>query len=137
MPRVIKVDHIAIATGATDAIAEALRTVLGIATTSRELVASQKTEASLLPVGETSLELIEPQGNEGLQKFVEKRGTALHHIALEVEDLDGMLRDLEARGVPLIDTSPRVGARGHRVAFIHPKATGGILFELVEPAHST
>jgi len=92
---------------------------------------------AVLPVGETSLELITPKGNSGLERFLEKRGPGLHHIAVEVEGIEAALAFLASLGVPLIDTTPRIGARGHKVAFVHPKATGGVLVELVEPAEST
>jgi methylmalonyl-CoA/ethylmalonyl-CoA epimerase len=107
--------------------------VLGLKVQAREIVASQQTEAALLPVGESHLELIAPHGNEGLVRFLEKRGPGLHHIAVEVEGIEAALVFLKGLGVPLIDETPRAGARGHKVAFLHPKATGGVLVELVEP----
>lgn len=135
--KVKKVDHVAICVQDVDAAAAKWREVLGLEGTVREVVASQKTEAMLLPIGETSLELISPLakgGNEGLAKFLEKRGPGLHHVAVEVEGIERALELLKALGVALIDEAPRVGARGHKVAFVHPKATGGVLVELVEPA---
>ncbi|CAN5489851.1 methylmalonyl-CoA epimerase [soil metagenome] len=131
--KVKKVDHVAICVADVDAAAAQWATVLGLEGTVREVVASQKTEAMLLPIGETSLELISPKGNEGLAKFLEKRGPGLHHIAVEVEGIENALALLKALGIPLIDEAPRIGARGHKVAFLHPKATGGVLVELVEP----
>jgi methylmalonyl-CoA epimerase len=135
MIRIKKIDHIAVAVGSIDEALGKYEKLLGISAKERELVASQKTEAALLPVGETSIELIEPKGNEGLAKFLEKRGPGLHHIAIEVEGIEDALAALKAMGVPLIDETPRIGARGHKVAFVHPKATGGVLIELVEEAH--
>jgi len=134
MLRIKKVDHIAICVKDVDEAVAKYRDVLGLEPQVREIVESQKTEAVLLPVGETSLELISPRGNEGLEKFLEKRGPGLHHIAVEVEGIEQALGMLEALGVPLIDKTPRKGARGHKVAFLHPKATGGVLVELVEPS---
>lgn len=134
MIKIKKVDHIAVAVPSIDAALAKYREALGLAVQEREVVASQKTEAALLPVGETSIELIEPKGNEGLAKFLEKKGPGLHHIALEVEGIEAALALLKAAGVPLVDETPRLGARGHKVAFLHPKATGGVLIELVEPA---
>ena len=87
----------------------------------------------VLPIGESNLELIEPKGNDGLRKFLDKRGPGLHHVAIEVEGIEDALALLKSLGVPLIDETPRAGARGHKVAFVHPKATGGVLIELVEP----
>ena len=102
----------------------------------REFVANQKTEATLLPVGNSNIELISPLGNEGLEKFLDKRGPGLHHVAIEVDDIHTALSLLKTMKVALIDQEPRLGARGHLVAFIHPKATGGLLLELVQPAHN-
>ena len=134
MLRIKKIDHVAICVPDTDEAIAKYRQVLGLEPEVREVVASQKTEATLLPIGETSLELISPKGNDGLVKFLEKKGPGLHHIAIEVEGIEGALATLKALGVPLVDETPRTGARGHKVAFLHPKATGGVLVELVEPA---
>ena len=137
MFKVKKIDHIAVCVRDIDEAAAKFAAVLGLIPASREVVASQKTEAALLPIGETSLELISPKGNEGLEKFLEKRGPGLHHIAVEIEGIESALALLKSLGVPLIDEVPRRGARGHKVAFVHPKATGGVLVELVEPeAHA-
>lgn len=133
MIKIKKIDHVAIAVQSIDGALAKYREALGLDVKEREIVASQKTEAALLPVGETSIELIEPKGNEGLAKFLEKKGPGLHHIAVEVEGIEGALAFLKAAGVPLVDEAPRIGARGHKVAFLHPKATGGVLVELVEP----
>ena len=135
MIKVLKIDHVAIAVTNIDETLGKLRSVLGLELQQREVVQAQKTEAALLPCGESSVELIQPVGNEGLEKFLEKRGQGLHHIALQVQGIEEALKTLDAFGVPLIDKTPRAGARGHKVAFLHPKATGGILVELVEPSH--
>lgn len=131
------IDHVAVAVENIDHALEKWRQVFNIEGQNREVVASQKTEVVLLPVGESSVELIEPKGNDGLAKFLEKRGPGLHHIAVEVEGIEAALALLESLNVPLIDKTPRIGARGHKVAFVHPRATGGVLVELVEPAHET
>jgi methylmalonyl-CoA/ethylmalonyl-CoA epimerase len=136
MIRIKKIDHVAIAVNDVDAALESWRKVFGLEAKERELVVSQKTEAVLLPIGDSNLELISPKGNEGLTKFLEKRGPGIHHVAVEVEGIEDALAFLKALGVPLIDEVPRAGARGHKVAFVHPKATGGVLVELVEPAHA-
>ncbi len=135
MLRIKKIDHIAVCVPDIDEAAARWQKVLGLQAREREVVESQKTEAALLPAGETSVELITPRGNEALARFLEKRGggAALHHIAVEVEGIEDALALLASLGVPLIDEAPRRGARGHKVAFIHPKATGGVLVELVEP----
>src|ERR1700722_807306 len=128
-----KIDHVAVCVNDIDATVAKYKEVFGLVGTQRETVASQKTEAVLLPIGESNIELISPRGNDGLVKFLEKRGPGLHHIAIEVEGIEGALAFLKGIGVPLIDETPRAGARGHKVAFVHPKATGGVLVELVEP----
>ena len=133
MIRIKKIDHVAVAVADVDASVAKYKEVLGLEPTVREVVASQQTEAVLLPIGETSLELISPKGNAGLEKFLAKRGPGLHHVAVEVEGIEEALATLKALGVPLVDEVPRKGARGHKVAFLHPKATGGLLVELVEP----
>ncbi len=133
MFKVKKIDHVAVCVPDIDAAAAKYKEVLGLEGREREVVASQKTEALLLPLGESSLELISPKGNETLVKFLEKRGPGLHHIAVEVEGIETALAFLKGIGVPLLDETPRTGARGHKVAFLHPKATGGVLVELVEP----
>jgi len=133
MLKIKKISHVAVAVENTDHAIEKYRQTLGLEPDSRELVSSQKVEATLLPIGESSIELIEPKGNEGLQKFLDKRGPGVHHIALEVEGIEEALAFLKSLHVPLIDETPRIGAHGHKVAFVHPKALGGVLIELVEP----
>lgn len=132
--RVKKIDHVAICVADLDEATACWGRALGLEPRDRELVVSQETEAVLLPIGQASLELVSPRGNAGLERFLERRGPGLHHVAIEVEGLDAALSLLKSLGVPLIDQTSRVGARGHKVAFIHPKATGGVLVELVEPA---
>ena len=134
MLKIKKINHVAVAVADVDEALAIYEPLLGVRAREREVVASQKTDAALLPLGETSLELISPKGNEGLARFLEKRGPGLHHIAIEVEGIEDALAALKALGVPLVDEAPRIGARGHKVAFLHPKATGGVLIELVEPA---
>jgi methylmalonyl-CoA/ethylmalonyl-CoA epimerase len=135
-----KIDHVAVCVPDIDAALARYAEVFGLVGQGREASAELETEAVLLPIGDSNIELISPHGPHGphgkeggvLSRFLEKRGPGLHHIALSVENLDGALAFLTALGVPLVDASPKVGARGHRVAFIHPKATGGVLVELVE-----
>ncbi len=135
MVRIKKIDHVAVAVEDVDGAIAKYKEVLGLEPTVREVVESQKTEAVLLDIAgrETSIELIAPRGNEGLAKFLQKRGPGIHHIAVEVEGIEQALATLKALGIPLVDETPRKGARGHKVAFLHPKATGGVLVELVEP----
>jgi methylmalonyl-CoA/ethylmalonyl-CoA epimerase len=133
MIRIKKIDHVAVAVVDIDAAATRYRELFGLDIRERETVASQKTEAALLPIGDSNIELISPKGNDGLAKFLEKRGPGIHHVAVEVEGIEDALAFLKTLGVPLIDETPRIGARGHKVAFVHPRATGGVLVELVEP----
>jgi methylmalonyl-CoA/ethylmalonyl-CoA epimerase len=132
-----RLDHTAICVEDMDASIALLEELFGQKVAHREQVASQKVSAAFFdfPNG-ASLELVSPEkslgGNAGLEKFLEKRGDALHHLALRVTNLDELLQRLQARGVPLIDRVSRPGARGHRVAFLHPRAMGGTLLELVE-----
>jgi len=127
-----RIEHIAIAVDDIDIALAKYREALGLEVAEREFVAGQKTEAALLPIGESNLELISPKGNESLARFLERRGPGLHHIALEVDSIENALAFLKGIGVKLVDESPRVGARGYKVAFLHPSATGGVLIELVE-----
>jgi methylmalonyl-CoA/ethylmalonyl-CoA epimerase len=133
--KIKRIDHVAVCVPEIDEALARWRAIFDVQPGEREWVESQKTDALLIPTGDTSLELVAPRGNEGLTRFLDKRGPGLHHVAIEVEQIEEALRLLAALGVPLIDTSPRRGARGHKVAFVHPKATGGVLVELVEPAH--
>ncbi len=133
MLKIKKISHVAVAVENLDHAIEKYRQTLGLEPESRELVSSQKTEAVLMPIGDANIELIEPKGNEGLKKFLEKRGQGIHHIAIEVEGIEEALAFLKSMHVPLIDEAPRIGAHGHKVAFVHPKALGGVLIELVEP----
>ncbi|HVI22799.1 MAG TPA: cobalamin-dependent protein [Myxococcales bacterium] len=132
-----RLDHTAICVKDMDASIALIEELLGQKCAHREMVATQKVSAAFFdfPNG-ASLELVSPEkslgGNAGLEKFLEKRGDALHHLALRVRDIDGLLQRLDRRGVPLVDKVSRPGARGHKVAFLHPKAFGGTLLELVE-----
>ena len=153
MIKVKRIDHVAIAVGDRDAAATRLQGLFGLAEESREHVADQQTDVLFLGCtpgagtgAPTSIELIAPAaspgqpedaGNPGLQRFLDQRGPGLHHVCFEVEDLEGALASLKAAGVRLIDEVPRMGARGHRVAFLHPAATGGVLFELCAAGHSS
>jgi methylmalonyl-CoA/ethylmalonyl-CoA epimerase len=142
MIKVKRIDHVAVAVADRDAAARQLAGLFGLQAGAREHVASQRTDVAFLHAGaaaggdDTAVEICAPAGgagNAGLQRFLDRRGPGLHHICFEVEDLPGALASLKAAGVPLIDDVPRPGARGHMVAFLHPAATGGVLFELCAP----
>ena len=101
----------------------------------RETVEEQGVEAVLLDVGDGHVELLRPLGPEtAVGKFLARKGPGLHHVAYAVEDIDATLEQLAAAGIELIDAEPRTGIRGSRVAFLHPRSTGGVLTEIVEPA---
>lgn len=133
--RVLGVDHVGICVAEMDESTALWSELTGVAVAHREAVTSQRTETAFLdfPDGRAAVELISPlAGNEGLTRFLSKRGPGLHHVAFAVRDLAGALARLEAAGIPLIDRAPRPGARGHQVAFLHPRAAAGTLVELVE-----
>jgi methylmalonyl-CoA/ethylmalonyl-CoA epimerase len=129
----MKVDHIGIA---TPTIAEGLaiwRDALGLEPDATEEVKEQGVKVCMLPVGDTHVELLEPLSAESaVGKFLAKRGPGIHHIAIEVSDIKASLAELKNKGARLIDETPRVGARGCLVAFIHPSSTNGVLLELVQ-----
>jgi methylmalonyl-CoA/ethylmalonyl-CoA epimerase len=126
-----RLDHIGIAVADINAALAFYRDALGLDIEPAEEVASQKVRASFIPAGGAALELLEATADDSpIAKYVAKRGPGLHHITLEVEDLAAALAQLKARGVRLIDESPRPGAHGSIVAFIHPSSAHGVLVEL-------
>jgi methylmalonyl-CoA/ethylmalonyl-CoA epimerase len=132
---VIGIDHVGICVKSMDEASSLWSGLLGLAVAHRECVDPQKTEAAFVdpPDGDATVELVAPMaGNAGLVKFLDKRGDGLHHLAFAVRDIREALRRLDQAGVALIDKAPRPGARGHLVAFLHPKAMNGTLVELVE-----
>ncbi|MDX6614251.1 MAG: methylmalonyl-CoA/ethylmalonyl-CoA epimerase [Blastocatellia bacterium] len=131
----MKIDHIGIATQSIDEASAFWREALGLEMCSSEEVADQGVRVSMLPTGESRIELLEPTStNSPIARFLEKRGAGIHHIAFRVDDIRVALQQLSAKGTRLIDETPRSGADGCLVAFIHPSATGGVLVELVEHA---
>ena len=132
---VLGVDHVGVCVPAMDEAGALWSELLGLPIAHREAVQVQKTDAAFLdlPAGGASVELVCPMpGNAGLDKFLQKRGAGLHHVAFAVKDIREALRRLSDAGVELIDRAPRAGARGHEVAFLHPRAAGGTLVELVQ-----
>jgi methylmalonyl-CoA epimerase len=114
---------------------ELYRDRLRLAVAHREVVEQQGVEAVLIDVGENHVELLAPLGADTpVGRFLAKQGPGLHHVAYQVSDIDTTLSELKRAGLALIDEQPRTGIRGSRVAFIHPRATGGVLTEIVEPA---
>ncbi len=136
-PLVRGVHHIAIV---VPSIADARKTyegVLGLSASEPEYVADQKVNVLVTYAGEQRIELVEPAAPDSpVTRFLEKTGGGLHHVAYRVDDVAAAIAALKAAGLRLIDESPRPGAHGTRIAFVHPKATGGVLTELVEDPHS-
>ncbi|HVL63859.1 MAG TPA: methylmalonyl-CoA epimerase [Actinomycetota bacterium] len=132
-----RIEHIAIAVADLDAAVAHYRDVWGLEVAHRERVEDQGVDEAMLAVGDAYLQLLGPTGPDTtVARFVERRGEGLHHIAVEVDDLERTLDELDARGVPLIDRKPRLGGRGHMVAFVHPKGNHGLLVELIQrPSH--
>ena len=130
-----RIDHIGVATEDLDGALALYEETFSMPLVHRETVESQGVEAALLDVGDGHVELLRPLGPDTpVGKYLDKKGPGLHHVAYSVEDIDATLGRLREAGVDLIDAEARVGIRNSRVAFLHPRATGGVLTEIVEPA---
>ena len=130
-----RIDHIGVAVEDLDAALHLYAEVLGMPVVHRETVAEQGVEAVLLDVGDGHVELLSPLGEDTpVGKFLARKGPGLHHVAYAVEDIEATLEQLSAAGIELIDAKPRVGIRGSHVAFLHPRSTGGVLTEIVQPS---
>ena len=129
--KLLRINHLGIATpGLSEAMAGMLR-LFDQTAEHLEEVPGQKVRTAFYPVGESSLEFLESTDPEGpIGKFLAKRGPGIHHVCFEVDDIDEAVKGLVAKGVRMIDSEPRKGAHGCRVAFIHPVETGGVLMEL-------
>lgn len=131
-----KINHIGIAVHDIEAAAKFYTENLGLSLGGIEEVADQKVKVAFLPVGEVRLELLQPTSPESaVAKFLEKNGPGFHHVAYEVADVTAEVERLKAEGVKMVDEKPRKGAHDSLIAFIHPKASGGLLTEIVQPAH--
>jgi methylmalonyl-CoA/ethylmalonyl-CoA epimerase len=131
--KILKIDHLGIA---VKDLSEAVMNyeALGFAVDATHDVPTERVRAAFLPVGDSHLELLEPTDPSSvIARFLEKR-SGLHHVCVLVEDIDAALSELKARGVPVLDETPRVGAGGCRVAFVHPRGAAGVLLELKESA---
>ncbi|MBU0551573.1 methylmalonyl-CoA epimerase [Myxococcota bacterium] len=134
-PRFKKIDHIGIAVPDLSQAMAMYEALLGAPATHTEEVASQKVRVAFFEVGESHLELLEPTAEDSpIAGFLAQRRGGIHHLCVEVEDIEATLRAYKAAGVKLIDEAPRPGAHGKRVAFVHPKSTGGVLLELSQRA---
>ncbi|MCW3019289.1 MAG: methylmalonyl-CoA epimerase [Solirubrobacterales bacterium] len=130
-----RIDHIGVAVEEIEPALELYRDSFELTLAHREVVEEQGVEAVLLDVGENHVELLAPLGADTpVGRFLAKQGPGLHHVAYQVKDIDATLESLRQAGLQLIDQQPRTGIRGSRVAFMHPRATAGVLTEIVEPA---
>jgi len=129
-----KISHIGIAVHSIDDALPFYRDVLKMVCSGIEEVPSQKVRVAFLEIGESRIELLEPTSPESpVAKFLEKNGPGMHHVAYQVDDLQAALDEMKKGGMRLIDETPREGAHGYRIAFIHPKSSGGVLTELCQP----
>lgn len=131
--KVTRVDHIGIAVNNLDEMVKWYEETLGVKAHGTEVVDEQKVKVAFLPIGESELELLESTSDDGpVAKFIEKNGEGVQHIALRVDNIEETLAELKAKEVRLIDQTPRYGAGNASIAFVHPKATHGVLLELCE-----
>jgi methylmalonyl-CoA/ethylmalonyl-CoA epimerase len=131
--KVLCVDHIGVAARSVDENLKFYTEMLGLEVAGTEEVAEQKVRTAFLPVGESEIEILESTASDGpIAKYIEKSGEGIQHIALRVADIEAALEELKSKGVRLIDETPRLGAGGIKIAFVHPKATKGILLELCQ-----
>ncbi len=128
------IDHVGLVVSDLDAAIAQYERGFAMVVSHRETLAEQGVEAVLLDVGPSHIELLAPMSDDtAVGRFLVRRGPGLHHVAYRVEDVDAALAQLKADGVELIDAEPRGGIRGSRIAFIHPRSTGGVLTEIVQP----
>jgi methylmalonyl-CoA/ethylmalonyl-CoA epimerase len=131
--KILKIDHLGVAVNSISEGKNFWSDVMGLEFEGTETVAEQKVTTAFFPVGESEVELLESTSPDGpIAKYLEKKGAGLQHIAFRVENIESALQELKDKGVRLIDENPRHGAGGAKIAFLHPKATGGILVELCE-----
>ena len=132
-----RIDHVGVAVEDLDAAIDLYARQFKLELVHREIVESQGVEAVLLDVGEGHIELLKPLGPDtAVGKFVARNGNGMHHVAYSVPDVDVALAEARAAGLEAIDSEPRIGIRGSRIAFLHPRSTGGVLTELVQPAEA-
>lgn len=136
--KITRIAHLGIAVKELEPVKKLYGEHLNLEGHHEEVVESQKVKVSFFKVGETNIELLEATSPDSpIAKFLEKSGEGIHHIAFEVEDIDAAVEELKAAGIRMIDEKPREGAHGARIAFIHPKATHGVLIELCQHAHKS
>ena len=131
--KILKIDHLGIAVNSIDSGRKFWEDIMGLSLEGTETVEAQKVTTAFMPVGESEVELLESTSPDGpVAKFIEKRGEGFQHVAFRVENIEEALAELKEKGVALIDQAPRIGAGGAKIAFLHPKATAGVLVELCE-----
>ena len=131
--KILKIDHLGIAVNSIEEGKNFWSDVLGLHFEGTETVEAQKVTTAFFPVGESEVELLESTAPDGpVAKYIEKRGQGIQHVAFRVENIEAALEELKRKGIQLIDQSPRMGAGGAKIAFLHPKATNGVLVELCE-----
>ena len=133
MAKVTRIHHIAIVVDDLDGPLSFWRDALGMDLTQVQDVPAEMAQIAFLPTQNSEVELVRPTTSDsGLGRYLEKRGPGMHHICLEVDDISGMLAQLKAKGVQLINEQPRIGSDGRKYAFIHPKSASGVMVELYE-----
>jgi len=133
MPAVKKINHIAILVDDLDASLHFWQDALGLKLSHTEDIPAEQAMIAFLPTGDSEIELVRPTSDDsGLTRYLEKRGPGMHHICLEVDDIAGMLVQLKARGIQLINEEPKIGSDGRKYAFVHPKSAHGVMVELYE-----
>ncbi len=131
--KILKIDHLGIAVNSIDDGKKFWSDVLGLTFEGSETVKEQKVTTAFFPVGESEVELLESTAPDGpVAKYIEKKGQGIQHVAFRVENIEEALSELKEKGIKLIDQKPRIGAGGAKIAFLHPKATAGVLVELCE-----
>jgi len=131
--KILKIDHLGVAVTSIEAGKKFWKDALGLSFEGSEIVEEQKVKTAFFPVGESEMELLESTSPDGpLARYLEKRGEGIQHVAFRVENIDDALKELKEKGIQLIDETPRKGAGGAKIAFLHPKSTGGVLVELCE-----
>jgi methylmalonyl-CoA/ethylmalonyl-CoA epimerase len=133
MANIKRIGHVSVVVDDMQAALAFWRDALGLDLSHIENVIAEKSQVAFLPAGGSDIELVMPTTDDsGLARFLEKRGPGMHHICMEVDDLEGMLADLKLKGIRLINETPLIGSGGKKYAFIHPKSAGGVLVELYE-----
>ena len=131
--KILKIDHLGVAVNSIDEAKNFWVEVMGLSLEGTETVEAQKVTTAFLPVGDSEVELLESTADDGpIAKYIEKKGQGMQHVAFRVENIEEALAELKEKGIRLIDEKPRMGAGGAKIAFLHPKATSGVLVELCQ-----